>query len=444
MENTETDTEAAPLGSGKNSPTVESTNDSNRSFPKPEKKPFERFSPWIEKRWGTWSVILALLIGLGATGAILGLGIPAAHQTQEHRFLDEAKTLLVLVEKALADYEAAALWAFQVSQSPTMDQKGFSDFFQYFNQSGIKFDGVAFLPNITHDERHALENRTLAFLEQAGYPTDTYLGIKTFAKNEEGVSVSVRDRPAPNRSWYFPAHLVAPLDDPALRFLLDLDMHSDTVGGAAIEQAIATGKLAMTRRFAPLQTFVGAESPYAVNGFHPGLPALDDPTKGVSGFVLRFDRLLRRVHSHFSAPEPVIFYLFDVTVVDVENPPEFLVGASLSGEDCGVLTFEPEIEWKEISRLSHRFRFEEKLDLTSREWIFVAVATSDTFKSELSYVFLAASMVFVASGLLALVAFSASRHFKLKENTKAEKIALELEHAVSASKQQKEMNEFLS
>jgi hypothetical protein len=148
---------------------------------------------------------LIFLVGVAACALILGIGISAASNEQDKQFKRVSTDLVHQVGKAWEEYKSASLWVQQASRSGKESREEFHTLYRYLRATGLGFNSIAYLTNVTHDERATCENDTRTFMEES-YPEVPYDGFK---REENDTVISYYDE---TRPFYFPAHYVEPLE----------------------------------------------------------------------------------------------------------------------------------------------------------------------------------------------------------------------------------------
>ena len=103
---------------------------------------------------------LVVLTGALAAAGFLTMGIRGANQSVEDSFERSAEDMAKEVEVAWADFERSALWIHDACRNWRGDnytQHDFDILFNYITSDGLEFFSAVWVPNVTHDERDALE-----------------------------------------------------------------------------------------------------------------------------------------------------------------------------------------------------------------------------------------------------------------------------------------------
>lgn len=152
--------------------------------------------------------------------------------------------------------------------------------------------------------------------------------------------------------------------------------------------------------------------------------------------------LIYRAHGSFAKAERAGVYIFDAS--ESSESPDFLGGAAL-GENVEVT---PEIELADLRAFNYEFMTESNLEIASRQWTFIVVATDDSFESSPVFVVLGATMIFLASACLALWMFTHHRRTakinELMAKSESEKTALVVANARNLAQAEREMNDYIA
>ena len=109
----------------------------------------------------TWLMaFLVVLIGAAASSAFLALGITSAQQTASDSFQQRALKVATEIEKSWQDYDMAALWIHNACREWRTNNYTRDDFgllYHYIRSLPLEFYGMNWVPNVTHDERAAME-----------------------------------------------------------------------------------------------------------------------------------------------------------------------------------------------------------------------------------------------------------------------------------------------
>jgi hypothetical protein len=120
--------------------------------------------------------ILIAFIGVGVSTAFFGLGLRGAESDQTLQFESHASKIIKSVEGKWNDFEVAGLWIHETCRS-SADQKDthisrgicsredFLELYEYLVSTGLDFEAIAWVPNVTQVDRVILEeeSRTCKF-----------------------------------------------------------------------------------------------------------------------------------------------------------------------------------------------------------------------------------------------------------------------------------------
>jgi signal transduction histidine kinase/CheY-like chemotaxis protein len=398
----------------------------------------------------TWIIVTFIfLLGAAACGVIICLNVPAAKEQQSLQFERLAGDLLQKFETAVQNYMVAGLWLHQACRQRDKSQKEFRDVYDYLLSTGLEFQAVSFAMNVTNNERSVLENTTRAYLHE-NYPDVNYRGFSGFEQDPE--TGQARPGPRSNSSFYFPVHYVEPIEDIKNQAALDFDIYTSPLRRHGIEEALRSGKPALTERLKLIQeSQIGTESyAYSVIMFHPGTSLRSHPDEGprdVSVLAIRIPELLTRSYQNFSiADEGVSVFLFDST--DTSQDPPFLGGAHIHADKDLAFLITEEVEHMDVHDMKSNYLVEKDVWLASRRWTFLVVAQDGAFEPDVTFILLGAIMICVACTSLALWIFTSSRREakmnRIRSAAEAEKSEFIVENAKKTALHERELNDFIA
>jgi hypothetical protein len=228
---------------------------------------------------------LILLIGAAACALILGIGISAAKSHEEKRFQRLSEDVVLQLEKSFHEYKSASLWLQQASRSGKQTREEFRSLYSYMLATGLDFNSIAYLTNVTHDERVIFESDTRTFMEES-YPEVPYDGFK-IEEHDNGTVLPYYNE---SRPFYFPAHYVELLEKNW--DWLDLDLYATPRLGAAVKHAVTTRRATLSG----LTPCKGGLNAVAL--VNPGI--LDMPPRDLSTIAVRIDQLLTYISAHLA------------------------------------------------------------------------------------------------------------------------------------------------
>jgi signal transduction histidine kinase/CheY-like chemotaxis protein len=412
---------------------------------------------------------LILFIGTGACGLILALGITAARSDQKQQFEILANETVRQVELVWDRYELAALWIHQATRTMDNPRTEFRELYEYL-RTNLDFQGIAYTRNVSLAERPFVEAETHQVYSDFPYQGFTELNAALGSL-----------QPAAPRPFYFPIHQIAPIED--YDIYIDLDLYEDTLFTDALDEALTSGRAALSRRHAFTSEFRGSsEKPvlyYAVGLLHPGVVLPTDPVEREQGLAIisvLIPSLLEDIGQHYPIPKTASIYVYDSTPSSQEKEFEFLGGATFfsnggnqvfdpstshDGHQGGgsrrpesqgrVIVFDEETDIEELrlfKKTGKKWVQESSFPVASREWTVVVVADEDTFQPGLFFVILGSLLIFLASASLALgICVSHRRSVKLNEikaDAKAEKAIMMVENARKSARAERELNDFIA
>jgi hypothetical protein len=120
--------------------------------------------------------ILIALIGVGVSAAFLGLGLRGADSDKGLEFNKQASEIIKAVEGTWKDFEVAGLWIHEKCRSSAYQKdthlprgicsrEDFLELYEYLLSTGLEFEEIAWVPNVTHVDRANMEeaSRTCKF-----------------------------------------------------------------------------------------------------------------------------------------------------------------------------------------------------------------------------------------------------------------------------------------
>jgi signal transduction histidine kinase len=402
---------------------------------------------------------LILFIGAGACGLILAFGITAAKSDQKQQFQILATETIRQVELVWDRYELATLWIHQATRSTDNPRKKVLELYEYL-RTDLDFQGITYIRNVSLAERPFLEAETRQVYSE--FPYQGFIDVNY---------TSYMMQPAAPRPFYFPAHHIAPIE--VWASFLDFDLYQDPFSRHAIDEALTSGRAALTRRRVSSPEANGpTEKPvlfYAVEIIHPGVVLTTDPVERQRDLALisvRIPSLLKDIARHYPIPKTVSLYVYDSTPSQ-EIEFEFLGGATFFSndgnqvfdqstsydghQDAGVIVFDEETDIKDLrcsKKTGEKWVYESNFPVASREWTVVVVADNDTFQPNLFFVILGSVLIFLASFSLALgINVNHRRIVKIndiRDDAKAEKATMMIENARKSARAERELNDFIA
>jgi hypothetical protein len=115
--------------------------------------------------------VLIALVGVGVSAAFMGLGIQGADNDKQLQFEKQANERIKAVEIAWQNFEVAGLWIHEACRA-SADQNDkhltrgicsrddFFELYEYLLSSGLDFQAVAWVPNVTHVDRASMEEES--------------------------------------------------------------------------------------------------------------------------------------------------------------------------------------------------------------------------------------------------------------------------------------------
>jgi hypothetical protein len=115
--------------------------------------------------------LLIALFGVGVSVAFLGLGVKGAESDKRLQFERQASEIINAIETSWHDFEVAGLWVHEACRSSAdqkdthlargiCSRKDFFGLYEYLLSSGLEFEAVAWVPNVTHVDRASMEEES--------------------------------------------------------------------------------------------------------------------------------------------------------------------------------------------------------------------------------------------------------------------------------------------
>lgn len=387
---------------------------------------------------------LVIFIGLVSSAMILGFGISSSKSDQQRDFEQVSSDLFVEFDQTLSDYLVAGQWIHQVFRSyrtSGQTQQDFEEVYDSLIGTGLEFEAIGFAMNVSSEaERRAMEAETREFVTENDL-NDNYRGFLGMGETSL--------EPRGNASFYFPAHFVAPID--RVSGALDVDVYTSLARRLAIDKALNTWKPAMTRPLVFAHEVATGSDLRSVVLMHPGMPLPSIPDlvpRDVSLVAIRIPDVIKRAHNKFRSTinkRCLSIYIFDST--DTVEEPLFLGGAVINPKDSipentidGVV-YTPETSLSSLLERKDHYYQSRQSQVASGEWTFVTVASEEEFSAHIPFVILSAVFICVACTCTALWVYS---HHKSLVQMEAEKAAVKVESARSATLMERELNEFIA
>lgn len=418
-----------------NYPDVESGNTTNGEDSTPARNEFVH--PRSLLNGSSWLFVgLILLTGFCAAGIILGFGLSSAKQDEDSTFERVSKDLLTQVDTAFNDYVLAGLWMHQTTVLPRhQTHEDFRLAYEYIVSSGLNPQSMSWVRNTSHSERPAMENETRAYLLQSDYPFHPYLGFLGLEFSSDFITPGPRS-PQPS---YFVLHFVEPMEDPLTRNALHLDMNSLPPHRKALGEALSTWKPATTERLKLAPEF--GQDAYFVIVFHPGtkVPSMPDlAPRDLTALAVDIKDVILRAQNTLTNGEDLSLYVYDSTDTPDDDPP--FLGAAVFAGDRSRVDFIPELPKSDIPKERHSVEI--VLEITSRKWTFVV--TSAAYRPDTRFVFLGATLIFVACLGLALWLRTTVRRAVLLNDIQAAAEAEKTSLLIENSRRERELNDFIA
>lgn len=387
------------------------------------------------------NISLILFLGALTCAAFLAIGMTSAKQDQVSLFDRRADDLVNRIQRSTDDYVTAAAWIHGRCRGRNFTRADFRQTYEYLINSGLNFQAAQFDPNITNEERPAVEEEARKFYE-ANYPTVNYRGFVGF-NDVNSTSLEPRNE----AEFYFPIHYMEPVvgNEPAI----DLDYHASGSRKETVLACMNNGLPALTDRLVLVQE--KTESAYGVVLMHPGFALSmggDVWPRDLASIVIRIPDLLRR--AAVDTMNSMSVYMYDASEYS-GGPPAFLGGADIVVNDDSsegpTLDFLMELELQDLRHTDHKYK-EDVVQAANKNWIIVVHAPDGSYQPEYIFVILGGVVIFIASALLAYWVHVNSTRMDafntMRAQAESERAALILDNARKATKAERELNDFIA
>jgi hypothetical protein len=413
-------------------------------------------------------VILTLLLGLAVSGAFLVIGLSSAMADEEDRFERSASDLVKKIQNAMEDYVNAASFIHSQCRSGNFTRRQFRQLYEYMNATGLVFQAVQFLPNISHAQRAATEAEALAYYSQH-YPhlKDRYRGFVGFVNESSRVL-----EPMPQRDYYYPVHYTEPLV--GNEAAIDLDIAASGSRRAAVLNIMQHGlPVVLNDRIRLVQESTIANhhtnSSYGTVLLHPGVRLSVESDDGLpwphdlAAIVIRIQDLLRR--STENQVDSSAVYLYDQTdgssafrgkplfwgavrVTPRKSVLEAMSSSSSSSSSLPVLAEVESLPVVELGEVTGRKLHYQNVSAANKVLTVVIASEDDTFEPKLIFIIIGGFIIFAASVCIAIwVATNVQKIEKMnamKSQADAEKTRLLLAASEQGAKAERELNDFIA
>jgi len=357
--------------------------------------------------------LLIASVGIGAGVAFLAVGIGNASRDQENRFVKHADEVTLSVQSVWIEFAVTPLWmhgtchntelhdryaqannngtvggidniinssalspaAFSV-KSIGCTRHQFEEFFDYISSSGLDFEAILWISNVTNDQRSALEAESRYYYENT-YSNVTYQGIvEPVFDPDSGQFVA---KPRPEQPWYFVQHYTLPID-PVSSLFLDSDLHASATLWPIIGSSVEEMQPKVTWRLPKLASD-GVSIEYNVQMYHPGIRRNTGSPEynGVAVVMVRLYDLLARATQ--LKVQNMNVYLYDVTDIPATDDGDnsmynssialFLSGVRIAPEGGATVTSQIyEIDFDSAVANAQKY-LETRIDIEDRYVLFL-------------------------------------------------------------------------
>lgn len=391
---------------------------------------------------------LVLILGCTAAAAFVFVGMTGASDEQAKQFDTRASEVVKLIASTWSAYEFVGLHIHSVCRKG-VTRKEFRELYDYLNSTGLVFQSATWVPNVTHDQRAAVEEEANAFYAEF-YPQVTYRGLLGLEYNPTANRFVPGLRS--NQSFYFPGHHVEPVLDNLQSLDYDLFSGPKSVTRASVELSLSTWKPALTPRIrvsrdrgSPPTDFVN----YSVILLHPGVPlstTSDSETGELAALVVRIPDFLIDLSTKMIESADV--YLYDGT--NSEASPNFLGGSSiLVGNDGNVITEQKEaVEVQDLLASSSSKTQTSVINIAQRKWTVVIAAVDGSYQPDNTFIILGGVIIVGSSIFLAIWLYTNIRRQAQLNQIEAmvalEKSNMVIESAKKSAKIERDLNDFIA
>ena len=324
-------------------------------------------------------------LGIFASCLFLGFVLPLIRTEQEKEFERRGQDLVREIRFAFAEYVTMDLWVHDSACRRLPAGLTRTDFRQVYehlvssHNDVASFQAVGCAPNVTHDERAALEAEGAAYFRD-NYPNQVnytgFTGLEPNPNDPDTFSQQTRSE----QPFYFPVRYMEPVRGNEAAF--DFDLYSQPSRRKTIERALQTWKPAVTDRVRLVQET--DPNAYSVLLMHPGIPLSTQPDlkpRDLASIVIRIPDLLRRATSRQS--QAIHAWIYDST--DQSQEPVFMGGHAFvvdndrdhpqEDDQDGVHLSQEEVSIQNL-RAQEKRLYEEAIDVASNEWTIVVKPSS--------------------------------------------------------------------
>ncbi|CAJ1953590.1 unnamed protein product [Cylindrotheca closterium] len=392
---------------------------------------------------------LILVLGALTTAGFLWIGLKGALSQTEDEFIRSALFAENRVTEALDDYlNAASLVHNRCRHNFT--RTDFREMYEYLDSSGLVFQAVQFVPNVTNAERQDAEDEAEAYYAD-NYPNVNYTGFQGFNTPTSGLEPRWR-----NQSFYFPVQYQEPIV--GNEAAIDLDYYSSGSRRQTVDSLFNSAGPALTDRLVLVNEGTkelrcgssGKSAGYGVVLMHPGVNLTTQPDiwpRDISAIVICIRDLLER--SITSDGRDSKIFIHDLSDPSVRNgEPVFLGGAEIR-KTTGAAPFVRMIAGDSFASLVDKNLFHQQtIKAANREWTITVVDMEGWWDFNLPFIILGGAIILCSAISLAAYvrndARKTKRYNELKVEASHEKAALILKNARQATKTERELNDFIA
>ncbi|CAB9528997.1 Receptor-type guanylate cyclase gcy [Seminavis robusta] len=359
----------------------------------------QRHSLDIEKttKRTTWAALLVVIVGAVASASFLYMGISNEKETKDESFQKRSTDLAEGVQGAMNDYENACSWIHQACKHWREYDFAYKDFRDLHDSiaaygGGLDFYAMEWCPNVTAEERPAVEERAAAFFRDKPYegvPDFNYTGIRGLLP-EDPASMTIVSRE--EKPFYFPIQFFEPIE--TVKGLYHYDVYSAPWEQPSVNLALETWKPVATPGFKIVAS--GEQESFTTVLYHPGVPVEGTKPKDLSNMLIQIKALLER--SVRFQTESLGVYLFDRS-----EDMMFLGGMHVVVDANGDRELEYFPDRITLDEITGKDRlYEEDIEFASRVWTIYVVPIDDAYEPSLVTIIVTGVLIFSASLGLAL------------------------------------------
>lgn len=311
------------------------------------------------------------------------------------------------------------------------------DFYLFLLFVTMGKQALQWIPKTSPEERETLEAQTREYLDERTDLLGEGFEYGGFRVVEDG------------KLSHYPIHYVQPLNENTSQFI-DFDLFSVKTQREAIEKAVVSGNVSVSRVCSHLYNETCGQNDTAISLFHPGISlgkSSNMTREDVAAVVLTLEDLVLRASAKLE--QSMAFYLYDTDErddVDAVLAAELLLPDNNSEEVK--LRYLDSQTFKQVGSLVV-FTYNETIRLTgSTVWRVAMVALDDTFQPNVQPIILAGKFILMACLCIGLWIYTSMKRTKtlteLKRRNDLEKAAMIVQSARESAKVEQELNDYIA